>query len=157
MRRHRPPGPAAGCISAGETAPRITDSVMAGKQTGKVQTKRRISPRMVQAGNANRRDNPYDRKIRPMETYPVQADGLSVYGNFGVFACTDICLKILLILQTVNVSVILPLSLTSCKTWSAIFNNKNSIHASVCQVSHYGNRGNLTLPAKSTDRNLLRS
>ena len=29
-----------------------------------------------------------------MGAYPVQTDGLSVYGNFGVFACTDICLKI---------------------------------------------------------------
>ena len=35
-----------------------------GNQPEKEQMKRRISPRMVQAGNANRRDNPYDKKIR---------------------------------------------------------------------------------------------
>ena len=114
---------------------------------------------MVQAGNANRRDNPYDRKIRPMQTYPVQANGLSVFGNFGVFACTDICLKILLILQTVSVSVILPLSLTSCKTWSAIFNNKIKIAQldQFVKSPDHGNRGKSTLPAKSTEWNLLRS
>ena len=44
---------------------------------------------MAQAGNANRRDDPYDRKIRPAQTYPVRADGSSVNGNFGVFACTE--------------------------------------------------------------------
>ena len=113
LRRHRPPDPAAGCISAGETFSPDRGWSHGGETNRKRANKKRISPRMVQAGNANRRDNPYDRKIRPMQTYPAQADGLSVYGNFGVFACTDICLKIQLILQTVKVSVILPLSLTS--------------------------------------------
>jgi len=90
-----PPIPPRVVFPPGKPFPRITDGIMAGKQTGKRAIEKRISPRMVQAGNANRRDNPYDRKIRPMRMYPAQADGLSVYGNFGVFACTDICLKIL--------------------------------------------------------------
>ena len=51
------------------TVPRITDDWFCGE--AEKDKEKRISPRMVQAGNANRRDNPYDRKIRP-QTYPVR-------------------------------------------------------------------------------------
>ena len=44
--------------------PRITDDCFCGERNRKWAIKKRTSPRMVQAGNANRRDNPYDRKIR---------------------------------------------------------------------------------------------
>ena len=55
---------------------------------------KRIFPRMIQAGNANRRDDPYDRKTRPMQTYPVRAEGSSVNGNLAFSLVPIICLKI---------------------------------------------------------------
>ena len=50
----------------------------------------RTFPRMVQAGNANRRDDPYDREIRPYRRTPPGQMDHQYCSNFGVFACTDL-------------------------------------------------------------------
>jgi len=64
----------------------------------------------------------------------------------------NLCLKILRTLQTVSVSVIVPLSFTSCKTGGQFRPcGENSIHTSVCQVTCHGNHGKMALPAKSTE------
>ena len=74
---------------------------------------------MVQAGNANRRDNPYDKKIRQWRILSWQVD----YQSMEILAFSlvpNLCLKILETLQTVFMSVILLFPFTSPLHWLAI-------------------------------------
>ena len=72
-----------------------------------------------------------------MQTYPVRADGSSVNGNFGVFACTDICLKIQ---KPSNCLCVCYLTASFSPSVVEPFHAaKDSTRFSACQVSCRGN------------------